>query len=788
MGNSRHERVRDLRAVGDRRRRRDARSSDDVSPGSGSRGVALTTALLTISAIVAVAPTVASAGPPPNRAYERVSPADKPSGATGLSTRTGGLAMPARSADTGERVVYGLSASVFDSLSGAANPLIFGERTATGWRGRTAIRSMDDGETPVEVSTHEPRSAWMTADGSELVFGTSRPLSGGPVSGVFGQIYRAVDSDAAPAWLSEPTGGLPMERGIQQLTISTGDDTQTQAFASQAPLVPGAPPIGNSAVYARNADGELQIAGRLPDGSVPDNAYLANSGPSMNGTTAPARTKRNEVAGGGRFVLFSEISAQPSPLYVRDLEQNVTRQLAGGGGQQPDVAANLYDAAADEDGNSPGPATVPFGLAFGARDGNRAYFVGQTDNGGTPTTGVFEANLATGTVTSRPAITGAPLEVTPDGQRLLFLTPPTAGVHQLRYWDAADPNVSVLIGEIDAPNVMGWGLARVFEPSADARTWTFLAAGSLDPDRPNATPDARQLYRWTVGPNDPTCLTCESVDGVARYAGVNLSVQDGGRSESMLKPSTVAAPGDDVTLLAQPGHGPSDDGRWLLFDSPDRLVAEDTNNVRDVYLWDRDAAPGHQLQLVTSGQGNVPSWALDLSPDGVNAFFLTREGLVPGDDDKAYDVYTARIGGGFPDSPEACVGEECRPPVIPDPPRGPVGSDRLTPPSSGKGQEAQQGTPKLRVRSVRTSAQRLTVRVDTPKAGKIRISGKQVRTTSRTAKRATTYTLQVPLSTSARSQVARGKTVKVQLRVQFTPQGSKKSTRVSSSVSVRKGR
>src|SRR5690606_11114159 len=95
------------------------------------------------------------------------------------------------------------------------------------------------------------------------------------------------------------------------------------------------------------------------------------------------------------------------------------------------------------------------------------------------------------------------------------------------------------------------------------------------------------------------------------------------------------------------------------------LVEEDVNEVHDVYLWDRDGGPNGRLHLATSGHGDRPSWALDLSPDGKNAFFATREGLVPRDTDGAYDVYTARIGNGFPHSPESCVGEACRPPVIP---------------------------------------------------------------------------------------------------------------------------
>lgn len=782
MGDFRHERVRDQRPAGGGGRRRAESSVGGARTGTFGRGPVLATTLLALGAAAAIGPAAASADPPAGRAYERVSPVEKPSGATGLSTRQGGLAMPARSADVGDRLVYGLTANVEGSPSSAPNPLIFGERTATGWRARTAIRSTDNGDTPLEVALHEARSAWLTADGRDLAFGTGRPL-GWMVGGAFGQIYRAADSDAAPTWLSEPTGGIEPAPGIQAVTLSTGDDTRTGAFVSTVRLTPDGPATG-SAVYGYR-DGGLELFSRLPDESAATGGLLANSpsATALNGLNAAARTKRNEVAGNGRYVLFLTGSTTTAPLYVRDLDQNETRQLAGGIGQ-PQRAVSLNLAAAN-----PGPATIPGGLVFGAKNAARAFFYGEGTVGQAATRVMYEADLLTGGLTQRPAITGTPIELTADGRRMLFLTAPTGTVRQLRYWDAADPSTSVLVAEING-GITNTGYVRVFSPSADGQTWIFSAAGSPDPGRPNVAPATRQLYRWTVGQSSPTptCLSCEPVDGVVRTTGVNLAVQEGGWSETLLNPAVAVQPGDDATLLAQPGHGLSADGRYLLFDSPDRLVDEDENDVRDVYLWDRDGSDG-QLQLVTSGQGSTPSWALDLSPDGVNAFFLTREALVSGDQDGAYDVYTARIGEGFPEAPdESCVGEACRDAVIPDPPRGSVGSDRLTPPSVGRGQEVQSGTPKLRVRSVRTASRQVTVRVDTPKAGRIRISGKTVRTTTRAAKRATTYTLRVPLSASTQRQVARGRSVKVSLRVSFTPQGAKKATLLSTSVTIKKGR
>ncbi len=589
------------------------------------------------------------------------------------------------------------------------------------------------------------------------------------------------------------------------MAISTSSNRggNAVAFSSTAPLTPDAPPLGTSAVYAM-WNGELELVSRLPDGSVATQAtYMANaSKPTAGAKDPPAVAHRNQVAGQGRFVLFrgplglGGISA----LYVRDLERQVTHQLAGGAPGTQKLAMPL-DSAWGGAGQTifADLITVPEGgQVFAARDGARAYF--KEEKSLNEAALVHEVNLETGSVTARPAITGPPLQLSPDGRRMLFLAPPTVPVGNgtaqgdwtLKYWDAASPDSSITVGTVvNTSSNPPFGMARVYRSSADGSTWIFTAIGSPDPVRPNVAPNTQQLYRWTVGDSRPMCLTCQPIDGVARTSGVNLTVQETIATEEFGVPTVAGSTGNakfgnHKRKLAQPGHSLSSDGRWLLFDSPDRLTAGDTNDVRDVYLWDRDGAPDGELQLVTSGLGTMPSYAVDLDPTGRNAFFTTREGLVPADQNGNYNVYTARIGGGFPGPPnESCVGEACRPPVIPDPPRGPIGSSVLGAAPVGPKVGVQQGTPKFRVRSVQTSARRLTVRVDTPGEGKIRVSGKQVRTTNRTAKRATTYKLRVPLSSSARRRVARGNTVKVRLQVRFTPKGSKKSERLSPSVSVK---
>lgn len=758
-----------------------------------ARSAAITSVLVATGVVGAgVIAQAATAGPPPGRAYEIVSPLDRPSGAMAGLTTDLRPAPGVAATDAPDRLVYGAGSALDASWSGPTNPLVVGRRTATGWTARTMTGTADEGNTPLDLGAAEARAGWLSPDGTQFVYGGANigAAPGIPRAALLPGIYRSNDTDSTVDWISRPNGSILPQIGTSGVvgpSLSVSPGGETIVFSSSFPLTADAPTTVTSSVYARRGDA-LELVSVLPDGSIPtDSSFLTNVSSFAISASSRATIDRNQVAGNGRFVLFRVGgNLSEGDVYVRDLDRGVTHQLAGGT-SVAGKAINLTGSWGATDHLDVG--TVPSGaLTFAARDGDRAYFRTVAEPY------AHQANLATGVVTPRPAITGAPLGLSPDGRRLVFIKPPANGTNEqfsLRYWDESSPGTSVLIGNIgSAGSAVNVGRARVYRSSADGRSWVFTSAGSPDPARPNVGVTTQQLYRWTVGDSTPECLTCRPVDSISRTTGVNLTVHESLATEDFTQP-TVANTGNmqwSRSKLSQPGHSVSDDGRWILFDSPDRLIGEDTNDVRDVYMWDRDAAPSQRLQLLSTGQGTTPSWAVDLDPTGTNAYFSTTDSLVPADRNNSYDVYTARIGGGFPDSPESCTGETCRPPVIVAAKDVPVVSDRMLPPSEGPANPEQPGVRALRVRSVRTSRSYVTVRVDVPKAGRVRVSGKTVRTTSRTAKRGTTYTVRVPLSTRTKRQVARGRSVKVRLRVSFTPKGAKKTSSVRASVSVRKGR
>lgn len=746
----------------------------------GRRGIGL--ACLCLFALAAIAAPMAAAAPPTGRAYELVSPVDDPSGSNaGLLSSL--EPVPGMASDDGNRFLYGAAASMGEAWSGQTNAMIFGDRTPTGWKARTATVTIDHGNTPLQSIGTETTWGWLSPDGGSYSFWSANlGAVTAPTGATLPGIFRANDDGTAPEWLSRPIDGLAPEppegsSNYVQPALYANHDASVFAFESPSPLTSEAPSVGTPAVYA-SVDGRLELASRLPGGSAPgetSGSLVCGGGVAMTHPSLIA-SYCSGLAGDGRFVVFNSGSGANRAVYVRDLQQGVTRQLSG-------LAVGLPEAD----------------LVAASRGGARAYLT----RGGV--VGLYEADLEDGASTLRPAITGQPIGLSPDGRHMLFLEAPAAGAEDwtLRYWDDSNPETSVAVGSLGSSFTQQIGSgdvrARVYRSLDEGRTWIFTAAGSPDPTRPNATPSTQQLYRWTVGEGAPTCLSCEPVDGVARTTGVNVTVQQVVGTEVMTAPTVTAYSastdfGFSSRKLAQPGHAISNDGRFILFDSPDRLVPEDTNDVRDVYLWDREGAPGHQLQLVTSGKGNTPSYALDIDPTGTNAFFTTGEGLVPADKNGNYNVYDARIGGGFPESQESCAGEGCRPPVIPPLPAS-VGSNSL----GGDGNlhpaphQARASVSVKKVKSARGRVAKLKVRVSG--AGRIAVSGRLVRVTKRSVRKAGTYRVTVKPNARAHKRLAKKKSLKVRARVSYQAKGGRSVSKTvtvtfkaKAKAAVRKGR
>jgi hypothetical protein len=137
----------------------------------------------------------------------------------------------------------------------------------------------------------------------------------------------------------------------------------------------------------------------------------------------------------------------------------------------------------------------------------------------------------------------------------------------------------------------------------------------------------------------------------------------------------------------------SDSGR-LFFESPDPLVAQDTNGLEDLYQYEpvksSEEGPSSNdcssvspvfserssgcVSVLSSGTSSAESTFYDASENGDDAFFLTASKLVGADYDKSFDVYDAHactsqaLCHSEPVHPPPCEsGDSCKPAPTPQP-------------------------------------------------------------------------------------------------------------------------
>jgi hypothetical protein len=153
-----------------------------------------------------------------------------------------------------------------------------------------------------------------------------------------------------------------------------------------------------------------------------------------------------------------------------------------------------------------------------------------------------------------------------------------------------------------------------------------------------------EFYRYEFGSGQsPTCVTCNPTGAPARSDSTLSSVNSGAIS---------------LILQAYNTRNLSEDGERVFFESDERLVAADTNDVKDVYEWEAPGTPGGTcttveadggcIYLISSGTSPEPSYFGDADVQGDNAFFFTAQSLVAQDTDSLRDIYDARVGGGLP--------------------------------------------------------------------------------------------------------------------------------------------
>jgi hypothetical protein len=125
-------------------------------------------------------------------------------------------------------------------------------------------------------------------------------------------------------------------------------------------------------------------------------------------------------------------------------------------------------------------------------------------------------------------------------------------------------------------------------------------------------------------------------------------------------PASIRVPEGTAVKVPVPLHpqrNVSNSGQ-VFFDTKSRLLESVRNEVSNVYEYE-----GGQLNLLSSGTAEAPSYFYEASSDGGDVYLITAQALAPGANSVELAIFDAKVDGGFPaaasTSPESCQGESC---------------------------------------------------------------------------------------------------------------------------------
>lgn len=707
----------------------------------------LTLPLLAALAALSANATVATASAaPPGRAYEMVSPADK----AGSDVSWGTM----QATPSGDAVAYGATAA----YAGAPTTLLSGVNVATRGADWTS-KSLDAPQGSAPGLLIQSVAANSPDLGTSLVE-SSAALTPGAVEGD-GNLYLRDNRSGAFTFVGSSSDPL-----FNQLFLFSGGspvsgmstDLKHIVFdIKRGVLSPDS--IANKPNAYEFADGQLRLVGRLPDGTL---------SPTGTRTTVTPHDP-HVVSDDGRRVFFTVGVNGAAPLYLRE---DGARTIPLSASRVPGDVGTMY----------PGM----FGGA--SADGDVAYFTSNknlTPASATPSTGaLYRYQRSTDTLTDLMPDAGptgahvnAIIQVSADGRYVWFVATADLapggipGAPNLYVWHDGTVRYESTLGSTESYAPTTWNM------SPDGHLLAFSTKGT-PPGYDNASTacasgacDEVQLADAST-PGPARCISCPPDGATARG---DARIADTTSTLGRYWPRSVL-----------------DDGR-VFFNSPERLVPEDTNGKLDVYMWSGDRA-----SLISTGRSEDDSTFGDASVDGRDVFFRTTERLVGRDTDRNIDVYDARVGGGIAAQDAVvetrpCVGEACRPrPSAPpqaaqpssaafqgpgDPPAPAATTSRFT---------VRKPTRAQRRRLAKTG--RLTLSVKVTRPGRVSVTARatvrrrHVSTVARgkaTAARARTVRITLRLSRATRKALAKRRHPVLTLHVAYSPMRETKTIKVT---------
>jgi len=606
----------------------------------------------------------ASGALPDCRAYELVTPADTnghaPTGGKGSGAYFSPTLLTSPAGDRTSFMAEGGALPGFEAAGGFSGDDYVASRGVAGWQTELAGPTGSESQAPVpgSFSPDQEFNFWAAGggkdEGSAVINHDATTYVRYPDghSELIGRGNLGADPRVEPDLITEGGGHIVFT------TISVGSHVPQQ-------LEEDAPPEGTTAVYDRTADEVTHVVSLLPGDVTP---------------TAGQNAKYEGASPGGSGIAFS----LGGTLYLR-VDNSETFEVAEGaafagianGGTRifyvkgGDLFA--FDAATEE--------TIPFSesgdvtaVNVGA-GGTGTYFVSPSK-----LTGEEESEASPNG--SFPQAGAENLYLSEEGQLSFVGTVTEADVEGgvstpgLGRWTQG---IAVITGtSVDPSRSTAGGGILLFESRADLAG--FKSGGKA------------QIYRYDKAAGTLLCLSCSP---------------------------SLAAPGGDASLQSADSQSGDDplgssvlvpnlraDGARAFFQTPEPLVAADTDKRLDVYEWEEGgvgscAKPGGCIYLVSSPHSPRAEYLYAVSASGDDVFFISSKALVPSDTGQAASIYDARVGGGFAEEPEITCESEgtCRTPLTAPPAFAPPltqGSGTSGQPKTSKPKKCPKGTRKVR--------------------------------------------------------------------------------------------
>lgn len=641
------------------------------------------TVLAVVAALTAGTGTtvVASAGAalPDGRGYELVSPPSK--NGVEVIPKTDKTHV----ATDGNAVTFSALGG-FGSVEGSSFDFEYlsrrtGVAGTSGWTAH-GINPLERGATLASSINAATYVNGFAADLSAGVYKTWRPLVNAPNASDVSNLYRVGGLDRGPrtvqlmsdsvnpippSWYTEFNGAALNE--IQPQLVGVSKDARHVTFESTLSLTSDAPAysglfcqlagLGCPTLLYENTDGVLRLVGRIPQAS--DAMCDDVAGPpcvaapdSHGGLSATVKHYSQRTVGvDGRRIIFDSSGG----LYLRE-DGARTQRIAQSG--------QLWTASSDA---SRSVFITNDALLPDDADTNPDVYI--YDSGASPAerlTLVSASEVAQG-------YAELVVDASADARTVYFVSDeqliagePPAGIMGLYVWRGGQLRY---VGQFQDFSEASFNSLR--------RDWSLVNSTSTERVTPDGrfllfmtTSDAgwagrggfsgydhaghRELYLYDAEADSLSCVSCNPT-GRAATADALIDVRD------------LAATSQPTSDSAQ---ALTDDGKRVFFNTGEALVPEDVNGRPDAYEYDIATRTHH---LLSTGRSTSPSYFIDATANGDDAFIVTRERLVGWDIDNDYDMYDVRVGGGLPEpvppvpgcAADACLPSTSTPPATPAP-------------------------------------------------------------------------------------------------------------------------